>query len=115
MKRSQLLLFFIFSSLISFGQANINKAWDLLLRENKRTQAASILNDAANSPTDGPAALLTLAMIEAGNEHYEQSFNYLQRFLAKSDNPYLYIYAFWTYGAFNAKSSGKSMLKYIDE
>jgi tetratricopeptide (TPR) repeat protein len=115
MKRNPLVLLFVLSSLLSFSQANLNKALDLLLKENKRAQAATMLTDVANSPADGPTALLTLAMIEAGNEHYDQSFNYLQRFLAKSDNPYPYIYAFWTSGAFNAKNPGKNMLKYIEE
>ncbi len=115
MKRILFLLSLTFITLFSFGQASLSKAWDLLLKENKRTQAASMLTDLANSPTDGPSALLTLAMIEAGNEHYELAFNYLQRFLAKTDNPYPYIYAFWTSGAFSTRSAGKNMLKYMEE
>src|SRR5262245_4127314 len=108
MKKILCLLSFTIISLLSFSQSNLAKAWDLLLKENKRTQAASMLNDLANSATDGPSALLTLAMMEVANEHYEQGFNYLQRFLAKTDNPYPYVYAFWTSGAFSTKSAGKN-------
>ena len=77
MRRILSLFLITVISLSSIGQANFSKALDLLLKENKRTQAASMLNELTNSPTDGPSALLTLAMIEAGNEHYGLCFEYL--------------------------------------
>lgn len=115
MRRFLSLFLITVISLSSIGQANFSKALDLLLKENKRTQAASMLNELTNSPTDGPSALLTLAMIEAGNEHYGLCFEYLQRFFAKTDNPYPYIYAFWTSGAFGSTVSGKAYTKFIED
>src|SRR6476620_2581038 len=91
------------------------KGLDLLLKENKRTQAASALTDAVASSPDGANALLTLTMMEVANEHYEQAYNYFRRFVAKTDNPYPYIYAFWSSGVFNTKAAGKEMLKYMED
>ena len=104
----------MFATNFSFAQPGLDKAFNLLLKENKRQEAASELTKLTSSPTEGPGALLTLALMESVNEHYPESFAYLQRFLEKSADPYPYIYAFWTSGTFNLKS-GKTMLSYIDK
>lgn len=115
MKRLLILAVFLTAFFTSYCQPSLKKAHDLLLKENKQKEALSILTDLTASQTEAEAALLTLAMVELSNEHYEKGADYLLRFLAKTENPYPYIHAFWTSGIFSASSGGKKMTKYIED
>jgi hypothetical protein len=115
MKNLFLSLLSLAFSAVSFSQNTLANALELLLKQNKRPEAARILNQLETSSPDGHYASLALAMQEVSNDHYALAWDYLQKFLAKTDNQYPYIYAFWNSGVFGNGNNIKGLNSFMEK